>query len=443
MSDVADNGLLTIGMITNEALMVLENTLVFTKYVNRNYDDAFAKSGAKIGSVLNVRRPTQYIGRSGPALAVEGSVETTVPVAITNQDGTDASWTSAELALDVNDFSEQFIVPMVASLANRIDSNGCALFAGVYNTVGLAGVPVASVNPIMAAKAKMDLEAAPRDRLRSMILDPVTEANLSGGLTTLFNPQAAISEQYEEGTMGRLGGFKFSMDQNIFQHTFGPGGGVPVVNGAGQGSSGPPIIEGSPTNNFGPGQLITNGWPDSTVVLYGGDIFTIPGVFAVNPQSRRSTGQLRQFVAVAAASAGNPTGQGNPISSDAGGNLTITMFPPLYTSGQYQNVTNSPANGALIVPLATSVTATNGAPVFPGSSPASLGFHRDAFTIASADLQLPRGVDMAARVKDKKMGMSIRMVRAYDINNDVFPTRLDFLYGWAVLRPELAVRLQS
>jgi hypothetical protein len=431
MSDVATNGLLTISMITNEALMVLENTLVFSKYINRQYDDAFGKVGGKIGTTLNVRRPVQYVGRTGPALQVEGSVETTVPLVMTTQRGVDASWSSAELALDVDLFSERFIKPMVANVANGIDTDGTALSNQIYSWVGTPGVPISSVAVPMKAKALLDSLACPRDNKRSAILDPFSEAALAGGLTNLFNPSKDISDQYKDGTMGKLAGFKFSMDQNINAHAFGLGGGTPVVNGAGQGSSGPAIIENSSSNPFGPGSLITSGWADSTQVLNNGDVFSIAGVYSVNPQSRQSTGQLAQFVAI-----------GNQVSGP-GGALTIVMSPALYTSGQYQNVTGSPANGALILPLANSGASTNGSILFAGTSPSSLAFHEDAFTFASCDLQLPRGVDMAARVSDKKVGMSIRMVRAYDINNDVFPTRLDILYGWAVLRPELACRMQS
>ena len=420
MSDVATNGLLTISMITNESLMVLENTLVFAKNVNREYDEAFGKVGGKIGTTLNIRRPVQYLGRTGPALQVEGSVETTVPLVMTTQRGVDASWSSAELALDVDDFSERFIKPMVANVANGIDYDGCLQAKNIYSTVGVAGSPITSVAIPMQAKTKLDLLSAPRDNMRAAILDPASESNLAGGLTNLFNPSKDISDQYKDGTMGRLAGFKFSMDQNIVQQVFGPGGGVPVVSGAGQGSSGPAVVENSSSNPFGPGSLVTGGWTESTLVMNAGDVFTIAGVYAVNPQSRQTTGQLAQFVVVA------------PVTSSAGGAATIVMSPALYTSGQYQNVTGSPANGAALSLFATSV-----------SSPMSLAFHKDAFTFASCDLQLPRGVDMAARVSDKKIGMSIRMVRAYDINNDVFPTRLDILYGWATLRPELACRMQS
>ncbi len=432
MADTAANGLLNISMITTEALRVLENQLTFTRNISREYDDKFAREGAKIGTTLNVRRPVQYIGRTGQALSVENSIETTVPLVLNTQRGVDMSWSSAELELSIDDFSERFITPAVASVSNHIDLDGLALANSVYWSVGVPGVPNTNLATYLAAKNKLDLAACPKGGQRSFSLDPIAEGNVVQGLLTLFNPQGTISKQYESGYMGEAIGFKWGMDQNVAAHTFGPGGGTPAVNGAGQGLTAPPTVpEYSPANAFGPGTLVTNGWPDTMSPLNVGDVFTIQGVFAVNPQSRQSTNQLAQFTVAA------------PTLTDGSGNLTITMYPALYVSGQYQNVTGSPANGALIFPVANSTTATNGSVVYAGASPQALGYHKDAFTFASADLPLPRGVDMAARVSDKQLGISIRMVRAYDITVDFFPCRLDVLYGWAALRPELAVRIMS
>jgi hypothetical protein len=178
-----------------------------------------------------------------------------------------------------------------------------------------------------------------------------------------------------------------------------------------------PLVDGA---NQADDTLLTDGWQAGLSTLNVGDIFTIDGVFSVNPQSRQSTTQLQNFRVV-------------EQISDTAGAMNIRIDPPITISGAFQTVTNSPANNAPIT--------VNGAVSASGSQ--GLAFHKDAFTLASADLPLPRGVDMAARVSDDQVGISIRMVRAYDINTDNFPCRLDVLYGCAVLRPELACRIAA
>lgn len=393
-------------MITREALRVLENNLTFTKGVSRQYDDKYAVEGAKIGDTLNVRKPARYVGRTGTALSVEDHTETSVPLQLDTQFGVDVNFTSKELALDIDDFSDRIIKPAMATVANKIDRDGLALYKDVYNAVGTPATVPTALKTYLQAGAKMDYEAAPRDGMRSVVLDPNAQVEIVDSLKGLFQSSNEISDQYKSGNMGMAGGFKWSMDQNINTHTVGPLGGTPLVNGAAQTGS----------------SLVTDGWTASAAArLNKGDIFTIAGVFAVNPQSRQSTGQLRQFVVT------------SDVSSDGSGNATVGISPSIIASGAFQTVDALPADNAAITVLGAAAAL----------SPTHLAYHRDAFTFACADLQLPNGVDMAARVSDKQLGMSARMVRAYDINNDKFPCRLDILYGWKSIYPELACRIQG
>jgi hypothetical protein len=73
------------------------------------------------------------------------------------------------------------------------------------------------------------------------------------------------------------------------------------------------------------------------------------------------------------------------------------------------------------------------------SYPQNLAYHKDAISFATADLLLPQGVDMASRQVHN--GISLRIVRQYDINNDRMPCRIDVLYGYGVIRPQLATRV--
>lgn len=397
---------LTISMTTREALRILENKLTFAKGVNREYDDQFAISGAKIGDTINIRKPARYVGRTGATLSVEDHTETSVALQLDTQFGVDVNFTSKELTLSIDDFSKRILNPAMAVIANKIDRDGLGLYKNVANAVGTPGTPPTTLRTYLLAGAKLDYSATPKDGSRSLVIEPTAQVEIVDALKGLFQSSEKIADQYESGNMGLAAGFKWSMDQNVVSHTVGPLGGTPAVNGAAQTGA----------------SLVTNGWTAAAASrLVQGDVFTIAGVSAVNPQSRQSTGQLQQFVVTAA------------VSSDGAGNATIPIFPSIVTSGAFQTVTASPANAALLTVLGAAAAI----------SPTNLAYHKDAFVMGCADLLLPKGVDMASRVSDKQLGLSIRMIRQYDINNDKFPCRLDVLYGWKAVYPELACRIQG
>jgi hypothetical protein len=400
------NQLLTISLITREALRVLENNLTFTKLVNRQYDDRFGVEGAKIGTTLNVRKPPRYIGRVGQAINIENATETSIPVALNTQRGVDIQFSSQDLALSIDDFSDRFIKPAIAAIANAIDADGMAQFTAVYNQVGTPGTVPNALLTYLNAGVKLNQNATPLDGERYLTISPQMQATIVDALKGLFQASEAISEQYRKGEMGETIGFEWYMDQNVSTFTVGPQGGSPTVNAANQTGS----------------SLVTNGWTSAVGArLVIGDIFTIANVNAVNPQSRQSVGALQQFVVTA------------PVASDAGGNATISISPPITPSGAFQTTDSSPAASAAITVVGTANQ----------QSPQGLAFHKDWLTLACADLPLPGGVDMAARVADRQLGMSIRLVRAYNITTDQFPCRLDILYGWAALRVETACRVSS
>ena len=395
-------------MITNEALAILQNELTFTAGANRQYDDQYARSGAKIGDTLNVRKPPRYLGRTGSAVSLEDTTETSIPVVLTTQRGVDIDFTSKEMALSLDDYSNRILRPAVANVANGIDVDGVTLMTNsVYNNVGTPGTALTGGDLLVDAGSLLDENACPRGgNLRSAVFSPRSSGSVIKGLKSIFNDGKRISDQYNTGNLGPLYGFKTSMDQNVLNRTVGPLGGAPLVTGAGQTGS----------------LLATDGWTAAAASrLKKGDVFTIAGVFAVNPQSRTSTNQLQQFVATA------------DVSSDGTGAATIPIAPAITPTGAFQNVTNSPADNAAITVIGAAGTVTT----------QNLAYHRDAITLACADLPLPGGVDMAARKADPQNGLSIRIVRAYDVTTDRFITRLDILYGWAMLYPEWACRIQA
>jgi hypothetical protein len=404
------NTLLTISMITREALRVLENNLTFTKLVNRQFDDRFGVEGAKIGTTLNVRKPPRYVGRVGQAIQIENATETQVPVVLNTQRGVDIQFSSQDLALSIDDFSDRFIKPAIASVANAIDNDGLAQYTAVFNNVGTPGTPPNALLTYLNAGVLLNNNAAPLDGERYIVIDPRMQAIIVDALKGLFQASAQIAEQYRKGEMGESIGFSWYMDQNVNTATIGAQGGTPIVTVGGQTGS----------------SLLTSGWTASGQRLNRGDTLTLAGVNSINPQSRQSNAILAQFVVTAA------------VTADAGGLATIPIDPPI-------NPANIPAflQSATVdtSPLASAAITVTGAP--GTQSKQGLAFHRDWITLACADLPLPGGVDMAARVSDRQLGMSMRLIRAYNISTDQFPCRLDILYGWAPLRPELACRIQS
>lgn len=397
---------LTISMLTKETLRILENNLTFTKGVNREYNDAYGIEGAKIGDTLNIRKPARFVGRTGTAIGIEDYTETSVPLQLSTQFGVDVTFTSKELLLSIDDFAARILKPASAAIANKIDRDGLSLYSSVFNSVGTPGTTPSALLTYLQAGAKLDFCATPRDGDRSLVIDPNAQASTVDALKGLFQSADQISNQYESGNMGKTAGFKWSMDQNIVTQTVGPLGGTPLVNGGSQvGSS-----------------LVTNGWTAAAAArLNAGDVFTVAGVFQINPQTRQSTGALQQFVVTA------------NVSSDGSGNATIPISPAIVISGAFQTVSGSPATSAALTIVGAAGTV----------SPQNMAYHKDAFTFASADLQLPRGVDMASRVSSKQLGISIRMVRQYAISTDTFPCRMDVLYGWKAIYPELACRIQG
>lgn len=420
------NTLLTISKITNEALMVLENELTFTSEVNREYDDQFAVAGAKIGNTVNVRRPGRFIGTSGPALNVEDFNETSIPVVLGvpasfgDQFHVDTQFTTQDLALSIDMFSDRVLKPCVAAIANRIDFIGLQMARfSTANIVGIAGTSPTELLTYLTAGAFLDSEAAPRDGRRAVVIEQFTGATIVNSLKGLFMPTEKISSQYTKGLMGRdSSGMNWKMDQNVNSQTFGN---WTTTAGA--------LTVATPT------QGLATGWASSSslvitstqaATLNRGDTITLAGVFGVNPQNRQAYGgnRLRSFVV-------------NATTAVAGsGNTTISITPALIYAGQFQNVSASPASGAVITPFSMATGAANAV-----ISPQNILFHRNAYTLAMADLELPEGVHFAGRASDKEIGLSIRVVRQYTINNDSIPTRLDVLFGYAPLYQELACRI--
>jgi len=447
--------LLTMAYITNEALVVLENELIIANRVERQYSDEFAQTGAKIGAICNIRRPPRYKGTYGPPLNVEDTFEQSIPVALNYQFHVDVQFTTQDLALSMDMFKKRILRPQIATVANRVDSDTAQYaYLNTATSVGTPGVSPNSLKLFTDARAILAAEACPREGEKNAVLDPISMSSMVATVQGLFNPQAKISEYIDAGMIAKeFAGLDWWEDQNIPVAQTGAQGGTPVLTTP---------IAGTAFLTSGwaqSGTVSTQGWSNSTAVVAVGDIIQFAGVFPVNPQNRLQYGKtLRQFVVLppggfvtppngAAApgltfgAASLAAGTFNPVTglytSSGTGTLTLTIGDCCISAGQFQNVTAAPASGAAI-------TVNGGVGNANQTSPQSLVFHKYAYALAFADLPLPRGVEFAARAyDDEDVGMSIRVVTQYTINNDSEPTRADVLYGPASIYRTLGIRVNG
>lgn len=394
------NSILTIDMITRKALEILENSLVLTRTVNRQYDDSFAVEGAKIGSTLRIRLPDRALVTDGAALQVQDDNEQYTTLTVSSQKHIGVNFTTAELTMQLDDFAERVLKPRISQLASSIDADVANSFTYIGNSVGTPGTTPATSLVLLQAQQKLNENAAVMQP-RYATVNPAANAALIEGMKGLFNPVSAISKQFKNGMFGEgiLGYDELNMSQSIKQFTTGSRAGTVTVNAT-------VTAEGSTT-------VVLTGL--GSTVVKAGDVFTIGSVFAVNPQTRESTGSLYQFVALA------------DVTASTTASVTV---PAMYSAGQaLASVDALPVSGAAVTFLGAAST----------QYPQNLIYHRDAISFATADLLLPQGVDMASRQVHN--GISLRVVRQYDINNDRLPCRIDVLYGYSVIRPQMAVRL--
>ena len=394
---MATETLLTPSIVTKETLVMLENNLVAAGKVNRKFENQFVK----IGTTLTIRKPNRFLVTTGPALQIQNITEPSTSISISFQRQVSFQFSSQELTLTVEESSERYLKPAAAELANQLDYDVLTNFNQVFNEVGTPGTVPNAFSFLAAVGQRMDEAAAPQDS-RVLILNPAAYWSMATALSTLY--VKSVAEPALKGFLANIANFEIFLDQNIQGQLVGNYAGTPVVNGAGQTGS----------------SLVTNGWTASlTGLLNVGDVFTVPGVYAINPKSRQSTGSLQNFLVTATA------------ASDSGGNSTISIYPAITLTGPYQTVSGSPANLAAITVKGTAnnLYAQN------------VGFCKDAFGLVTVPMEVPQGVDFAAREMYKNI--SLRIIRAYDVFNDVFPCRIDLLYGTATYYAELAVRLTN
>jgi hypothetical protein len=393
------NALLTPTAVTRKALQILHQKLNFIGNINRQYDDSFATSGAKIGSQLKIRLPNQYTVRTGAAISTQDTTENSTTLSVATQKGVDTTFTTAELTLSLDDFSSRILEPAMAVLAANIEADALNMAKDIYQNVNNVGSAI-TLNKVLTGRKLLTDSLAPSDK-RKLILNTQDNLDLVDGLKGLFQDSNEIAKQYRDGMVGRTAGFGEIYENTLLaSQATGTAASATTytVNGAGQTGSGVIVAVGATT-------------------FKQGDIVTFAGCNRVHPETKADTGTLQSFV----------------VTADyAGGAGTLAISPAIVTSGGTQNVSASPTNGG-------AVTKVGGASAVYRPS---LAFHENAFTFATADLEdvSQYGAWGSRQVYD---GISMRVARQYAINTDTIPCRIDILYGYKTIRAELAARILS
>lgn len=409
------NTILTSDLVTKDTSLEYKNSMKFAGLIDNQYNDQFKYEGGTTGDTVSVRLPVRFAVTEGQAFQQQPIIEAKVPVTLEKQFNVGMGWSSAQRTTDISEVRKRYIRPAAVALANKVDVYAFQkVYLDVYTAVGTPGTTPSAALTYQTAVAKLYNQAVDGADLKA-VLSPISMVTLANAQAALFNPASDISEQYRKGMQAAntLGVAEWWMEQNCQPYTTGTfAASTPLVNGASQTGS----------------SLITDGWASGATSLAKGDVFTIGGVYTVNPVSYTNTGQLQDFVVTAAV-------------SDTSGDMTISISPSIITSGPLQTVSNSPANNAVIT--VKGATSASGGTLAATTTVQNLIFRKEFAALVHADLAMPEGGADGSRVSDPAFGISIRLAKQYDISNDQNPSRLDVLVGAAIIQPRLAARIYS
>lgn len=399
--------------VTMETAMYFSNTLRGVAQFDRTYSDEYKQGGAKVGDTVKVRLPQQYEASEGEALVLQNILDRTVNVILNRRRHVGIGWSSAQETLELQEIRQRYIQPAAETLANVYDRVSMAdVYKSVYNAVGTLGTTPNTILTYGQAKVKIQDLAGPDTNLKA-VLTPLAQVTIADALKAYFNPTSLVSKATRQGLIAEeaMGIGEWYTDQNIPRFTSGScsAAATPLINGAGQTGS----------------SIVTDGWGNATAALKKGDIVTFGGVRWVNPLSKETVESLAQFVLTA------------DVTSDSSGNITLSISPPIVTSGPLQNVTGSPADNATITYWTMSAGGTFAATV----SPQNLVFVPQAFASVMADLVMPNGGAKGTRVNSKMLNVAMRYVEQFDITTDQNLNRIDILFGAAPIQERMAARV--
>jgi hypothetical protein len=397
------NNLLTIDEITREALLIFHQKATFLGSINRQYDDSFAKRGAKIGDSLRIRLPNEYVVGDGESIVPQATDEQSTTLRLNRRKHVALQFTSEDRTLKLDDFSARILDPAVSVLVANVEADAISMLKDLACQVDQDGTAF-SFDTLMAAREVLNNNLVPNDGRRTAILKSSHARKIANELKSNQNPIPDINKIIREGLVQKLASFgDIYESSHVLDLTTGT---------AAEGDAG-----------YLTNQVAAQDDTESLVVDTGtatfkrGEIIEVEGVNEVHPETKQDTGRLMQFT----------------LTADVGASATaLPISPKLIASGARQNVTNGAANNKIIYKRgAGNAEKLN----------LSAAYHEDAMTFVTADLVLPSGLDMAAR--KQKDGISLRILQDYEIRDDLFIGRLDIAYGYKCLRPRAGVRMHA
>ena len=403
--------ILTPSVIAKEALFQLENNLVMGNLVHRDYRKEFVK----VGETVSIRKPVRFTVTDGATRSNQDVEEGSINITIDKRKHVSWNFSTQDLTLSIEEYSYRYIRPAMIALANQTDVDLLALYKDIWNWVGTPGQTVNSFADLALGPQRLDEMAVPQD-MRNVVMAPADSWGMAGNLTGLTfdgaGDRGASVEAYRKGLLGRVANLDTYMDQNVQRHTVGAHAGTPLVTTA-QSTTYANVLTSYQMS------LVVDGF-DNSINLLEGDVFTIDTVFAVNPVSKATLDFLQDFVL-----------QADVTTHASGGDTTLTISPPIITSGPYQTTSVAAPNNATVTYKGTLSTAY----------PQNMVFHKNAFALVTVPLEMPDSVQWKAR--ETHRGLSVRLVKDYDIDNDVEIIRTDILYGVRAIYPELATRISG
>jgi len=402
------NKFLDIADITYKSADVLSNSFGFTKTINRSYDDRFARTGAKIGTVTNMRLPAQFRFSNGAPIDIQALNDKGMPLTVNKLYQRSFAVDSVDATMSLDDFAGRYLNPAMLSMASEIDYDGLIAAKTFFgNAVGHPGTAIATQveynTTVQEARTMLNKNLAPHGERKQMIGDSGWVGRGSILNVNVFNPSGGISTQNSDGTVTSWGGFDW------METELAPASQVGVYTGAG-------AVVGA---NQSGSTLITGSW-GATTTFNVGDTFEIAGVYAVNAETKQVYAHLQQFSVTA--------------KNAAGASQTLSISPEIIGPGDpRQNVSALPANGALI-----NVSGGSGE-----LSQLAFAYTKDALAFGTADLdEITSGAD-SYRASVPELGLSVRVVKQFDIRSNLHLMRIDCLGGWAPLRPQLGVKIYT
>lgn len=410
---MATNTLLTNDIILKEAMMHLDNECVISKLVNRDFDPNFGGE-TKNGETIRLARPIRGVVREGATMVPQDITEGRETLAITAQIGADLEFTSRDLTLSVDKFSERIIKPQMIKLANYLDGKiMLELTNKTPNWVGTPGQTINSYADLAPAPQRLDEQAVPQGRVA--ILSPADHWGLVPTVAGLYIQDTAKSA-LTRAKLPMLGGIDMYMSQNVQTHTNGTWSSAATTAEVNNGTLSVSYLTAKDTWTM---DLTIDGLTNTTGTCKAGDVITIENVYAVNPITGDTLPWLREFAVR------------DDETADASGNAVITISPPIITSGAYKTCNAAAVNDANIVVKGSVNTGYS----------QNLVFHPDAITLATPKMAKPQG---AAWCETRNYnGLNLRLTQGFDMTNDVQQWRFDMLYALKAHQPWLSTRVSG